>query len=181
MKKIFLLAALVFLAMITMAHTRITKVPDVCTGATEQVKQPEKAIKISKLVGQWGCPVGTASYDTEENLVEAGGEKNITAIGQTIDYLIGAMDARDVVVSFEADGYVYATLQGNEVEGTYTLEGNTLIITSSGRSFPLMVEIHGKNLTLSYPFSRCPQQLKQYFRDVPTEGLSLGIRFTKVQ
>ncbi len=151
--------------------------PDAYTGATEQVNQETHKLKPSKLVGQWGNPEGVASYCEDDGDTNPSDDASIGSVTRVIDHIVEAMEVRDMVVTFTDDGHVSATVQGNTIEGEYKLDGDVLTVTSGGKTFPVNVRLQGKRLSFFYPLSKCPQQVRQYFRDIPTEGLCLGIRF----
>lgn len=132
--------------------------------------------KPSKLVGQWSNPEGVASYCEDDRDTNPSDDASLGSVIRVIDHIVEAMEVRDIVVTFTDDGHVSASVQGNTIEGEYTLEGNTLTITSNGKTFPVTIQMKDTQLTFLYPLSRCPQQVRQYFRDIPTEGLCLGVR-----
>jgi len=175
-KKFLISIALVLVATATMAYYTGTQVPDAYTGATEQIDAAPK-IKLSKLVGQWSEPHGVAVYDTEDNLVESGGEATIAAVSQMVDRIIEAMEVRDMMVDFTNEGIVSATVKGNTMDAAYTIDGSSLQITSNGKTYAFQVQIDNQNLSIYYPLSKCPQQIRQYFYSIPIEGLSVGIQF----
>ncbi len=187
MKKTIISMALVltFVGTGAMAFYEAPASPDVQTSASDVSYITgnligKSDIKVNRLVGEWSSVCGISAYSTPDALRKAGGEETTDTIGAAIDQMIAHFNAKDVTVTFSADGKVSAMVSGSTFEGSYTIEGSTMTITSGGRSFTLNVKQEGKHtLQLLYPFSQCPQQIAQAFSAYETEGLYLGIELKK--